>query len=237
MFYVQPLGTNGLYPDDGNPTSGYLLTFGKSKILIDIGSGVFNELLLNFPPENLDAVILSHYHFDHVSDIGVLSYYLQTKNERLKVYAPKDDSPFQKLIETSPYLDYIPINENYNPKIGDGTIKFYKTNHPILTFALSVEYEGKKFSYSSDGNLSDIFESLFKNCNLAIIDCGFLKKDWTESKPLLSAYHVGYLGKKYKIEKLLISHFNPTLSRNDLLNEAKSVYDKILPADYLRYDI
>lgn len=237
MFYVQPLGTNGLYPDATDPTSGYMLSFGNRKILIDIGSGVFNKLLLNFPPENLDAVIISHYHFDHVSDIGVLSYYLQTKNKRIKVYAPCDESPFQKLIENSPYLDYIPIDENYNLKIGDGTIKFYKTNHPILTFAVSVEFEGKKFSYSSDGNLSTAFESLLENCNLAIIDCGFLKKDWTENKPLLSAYHVGYLGEKYKVEKLLISHFNPTLSRADILNEAKSVYDKILPADNQRYDI
>lgn len=237
MFSVLPLGVNGLYPTELNPTSGYLVTFGKRNILIDIGSGVFNKLRRETPIEDLEAIIITHYHFDHASDIGVLSYYLQTKNAKLKVYAPCDQSPYQKLIENSPYLDYIPIEENNTLKIGDAEINFYKTRHPVLTFAVEINYEGKKFSYSSDGNLTKAFEKLFSSCDLAIIDCGLLKKDWTEEKPLLSAYHVGFLGKTYGIKKVLVSHFNPTIDKDEIIREAVSEYDGCAPAEYKRYII
>ena len=105
MFTLQVLGTNGLYPTENSPTSGYLVNCNGLRYLVDIGCGIFNKVKEIMPPEDLDGIIVTHYHFDHVSDIGVLSYYLQTKNKRVTVYGPDDGSPYQKLISDSPYFD------------------------------------------------------------------------------------------------------------------------------------
>lgn len=236
-MYVIPLGTNGLFPDGENATSGYLVCAGKRKFLVDIGSGVFLKLKEILPPESLDAVIITHYHYDHVSDIGVLSYYLQTKNAKLRVYAPKDDSFYQKLIETTPYLEYRPIFENDWMLYDDLRILFYKTNHPVTTFGLSFIYGDKKFTYTSDGNLCDNLYKMLDHSDLAIIDCGFLYKDWSEDKPLLSAYHVGLLSAELNVKTPLISHFKPTISKKDLIEEARSACDRVNPCLYKRYKV
>lgn len=237
FMYIEPLGTNGLYPDENNPTSGYLVSAGSKNFLLDIGSGVFAKLIMRIQPEKLDGIIISHYHFDHVSDIGVLSYYLQTRNAVLKVYAPDDGSEFQKLIEKSPYFEYIPISDNKPLIFGDLRIEFYKTNHPVPTYGVAMYCEGKKFSYTSDGNVCDNLYKMLRDCDLAIIDCGFLRKDWSDEKPLLSAEHVGLISEKCRIKKALISHFRPTISKGDLIYEAKSACDRVEPCLYQRYEL
>lgn len=226
MFELTCLGIRGLYPNDLTPTSGYLITTDEANILVDCGSGVFNRLTKYVAPEKLTAIILTHYHFDHVSDIGVLSYYLQTKNVVIKVYGPNDNSPFQKLIEASPYFEFIPIFDKMEMELNGLKVNFYKMNHPIATFGVLFSYQNKKIAYTSDSNLTDNYEKLLLNADIALIDSGCLKKDWTETKPLISGYHVGYLGKKYNVKRVLVTHLNPTINSNDILNEANSEYDK-----------
>ncbi len=43
---------------------------------MDCGSAVLSQLQTYITPEELDAVILSHYHADHMADIGVLQHAL-----------------------------------------------------------------------------------------------------------------------------------------------------------------
>ncbi|PRS39145.1 hypothetical protein C6W19_10090, partial [Bacillus sp. RJGP41] len=42
--------------------------------VLDCGSGVLSQLQNHMKPEDLGAVVLSHYHPDHVADIGVLQH-------------------------------------------------------------------------------------------------------------------------------------------------------------------
>ena len=73
------LGNNGPYPAPGGACSGYLLSSdsGNTRILIDCGTGVLNRLLGECSLDALDAVILSHLHYDHMSDMLPMQYALQ----------------------------------------------------------------------------------------------------------------------------------------------------------------
>lgn len=235
MFSLLPLGTNGLYPTKESPTSGYLVTYNGVNILIDIGSGVFTKLCEVMPPENLDAVIISHYHFDHVSDIGVLSYYLQTRNKKLTVYGPNDNSPYQSLISGSPYFNYMPIDENSILDFKEFNVSFCKMKHPVLTYGVRLSDGEKVLSYSSDSALCGGFEKLLSNCNLAVLDCGFTYDNWNEDKPLISAKHVGLLAKSYGVKTMLLSHFNPTIPREKLAMEGQYEYENCKPIEHKRY--
>ena len=57
----------------GEPCSGYLVTAGGSRILLDCGPGVVSSLLAR-DAAPLDAIVLSHLHFDHVGDLIPLGY-------------------------------------------------------------------------------------------------------------------------------------------------------------------
>ena len=65
------------YPYKNQGTTGYLLQSDGFNLLIDAGSATLIKLQEHLDPLDLDAVILSHYHHDHIADLGVLQYYWQ----------------------------------------------------------------------------------------------------------------------------------------------------------------
>ena len=71
------LGCLGAYPYKNQGTTGYLLQSDGFNLLIDAGSATLIKLQEHLDPLDLDAVILSHYHHDHIADLGVLQYYWQ----------------------------------------------------------------------------------------------------------------------------------------------------------------
>ena len=84
------LGCNGPYPGAGGACSGYLLSEDDTHVLIDCGAGVIANLVRHIPWEALDAVVLSHLHYDHMSDLLPMQYALQfhPRETPLPVYAP-----------------------------------------------------------------------------------------------------------------------------------------------------
>ena len=73
-------------------------------MLMDCGSRAVTELEKEISPLDLDAVIISHYHPDHVADLGVLRHYFQLYPKHL--WEPKilpiyghteDEQEFAKL--------------------------------------------------------------------------------------------------------------------------------------------
>ncbi|WP_226023526.1 MBL fold metallo-hydrolase [Halomicrobium salinisoli] len=67
------LGTGSAMPTGRRFQSGYLLTDGDDRLLVDCGSGVLHALQrTDAGYEGIDAVLLSHHHLDHVSDLDVL---------------------------------------------------------------------------------------------------------------------------------------------------------------------
>ena len=71
------LGMNGPFPAANGATSGYLMRGEKTRVAMDMGSGTLGRLTALMPPEKLDALLLSHWHFDHCSDVLPLLFRLQ----------------------------------------------------------------------------------------------------------------------------------------------------------------
>ena len=90
------LGNNGPFPAAGGACSGYLLQSAMANILIDCGNGTLANLQKIVSIDKLDAVVLTHLHSDHVSDIHIMKYAIEIKRRRgifdklLKVYAPAE---------------------------------------------------------------------------------------------------------------------------------------------------
>ena len=70
------LGCRAGMPADGQPSSGYLVDTGKTKILLDCGPGIATALSASIQPGSLDAIIISHMHVDHCHDLLPLGKYL-----------------------------------------------------------------------------------------------------------------------------------------------------------------
>lgn len=215
------LGNNGPYPAIGGATSGYLLNIKDKVCLLDCGSGVFSNLIKHVLPENLSAIFISHLHFDHISDLGVLSYYLSTRpnKTKIKLYLP----------DTNPYIEQI-IASNmfevtfYKEGQVDFDLKITATQvvHPVKSFALTF-YDDKVFTYTGDTNFCPQVEDLFKISNTVLCDACFLQDNWSQNKPHMSIKGVCEIAKKYS-KRVILSHLNPQTSLQEYEQEAFGDY-------------
>ena len=124
-------GKYGPYPCDGGATSGYHLEGSDYSLAFEMGSGVFARLNAAKRVEGLDALILSHLHFDHISDVGVLNYYLESLarkglyNGKLRVVLPRVDCPALTAISSMQYLQLDFVSEGDVREFGSVRVEFF----------------------------------------------------------------------------------------------------------------
>ena len=90
-FSLTVLGSDGSYPGPGGACSGYLLRSAGFATWMDAGPGTMANLQLHIPLASLDAVVVSHSHPDHWSDLEglyvAMRYFLERRG--LPIYAPE----------------------------------------------------------------------------------------------------------------------------------------------------
>lgn len=226
------LGNNGPFPSAGGACSGYLIQERDRNILIDCGNGVLSNLLKFVKFEELDAIILTHLHSDHISDMMVLRYAVQIKmnrgliKNRLIVYAPKEpEAEFNRLdIKDAFYLK--PINEDLVLSFDDMKISFKEMRHPVKCFAVSIENGIKRFVFSGDTAWCENIIEFCKNADLIMLDSGLLTRDKiSENVPHLTAKECGMVAQLSGAKKLLLTHFWPDYDLKELLSEAKENFE------------
>ena len=217
------LGVNGPCPTEESGCSGYLVeTDGGTRILIDCGSGVLPRLKKYAQPKDLSAMILSHLHFDHISDALVMQYSLQLfpSERNLPVYAPEKPEAVRKMLE-SPYYD---LYSHEDCMIGDARVSFVPSVHPFPGSSVAIFADGKKFVFTGDTNENPELELFADGADLLLADAALPEAKWKPASPHLSARRAGQLAMNAGAKQLVLTHFFPQYPAEDLLQEAKSVY-------------
>ena len=224
VMKLKILGNNGPFPAPGGACSGYLLSSdsGKTHILFDCGPGVLSRLMETMSPADLDAVILTHLHFDHMSDVLPMQYALQfnPRQRPLPVYAPTTPEPVRALLEC-PYYD---LWEPEDATVGEMRISFTPARHPVETYAVAVACDGARFVFTGDSNQDALVELFCEGASLLLADCGLSKDDHRFTSPHYSAELCGALAKSARAKRLLLTHLNPKYDPSLLLAEAREVY-------------
>ncbi len=217
------LGNNGPYPEAGGACSGYLITDDQRRhsILIDCGTGVLANLRAIMQPRDLDAVILTHLHYDHMSDMFPMIYALQftLRENPLPVYLPETPDNVRKLLDVPAY-DLRPM-EAFD--IGDMHVTFSPMRHPVQTCGVRIECVGRTFVFTGDTNEADGIDAFASGCDLLLADAGLSNADWHENAPHLSAERCARHAKAIGT-RLLITHFNPKYDVDALLSESRSIH-------------
>ena len=234
------LGMNGPFPAPGGATSGYFLQAGESSIALDMGCGVLSHLTALMPPEELTAVLLSHWHFDHSADVLLLIYRLAAcAKEPLHIYAPVDeDSPVRKIVQDCRELVLHDIAPGDTFQVGDTQVTAFPARHPVPALMYRVAAEGKTFCYTGDTNTTEALLPFATGADFLLADGLFTEAAWAEGKPHLSAAHVAQLAKDAQVPRFVITHLNPTIDPETLLREARAIrIDALLAKQGDSYDI
>jgi len=218
------LGNNGPYPSPGGACSGYLLESdsGDTCILIDCGPGALANLMKAGALDRLDAVVLSHLHFDHMSDMLPMQYALQFNPRRhpLPVYAPPSPEQVRALLDADCY----DLWECQDVTIGEMKLSFCPARHPVPTNAIAVSCDDARFVFTGDSNTDPLVELFCEDASLLMADAGLSSEDWKPTAPHYSAALCGQLAASTHARRLLLTHFNPKYDPEALLQEAREHY-------------
>ncbi len=222
------LGNNGPYPDAGGACSGYLLQEGETRILLDCGSGVLSNLFRHTGFEALDAILLTHLHSDHISDMHVLRYAVQVAQNRgrftgvVPVWASPEPAVQYALLDTPQYFHLQPLQDGMVLEIGAIRLIMKAMPHAVPSFAVKAEAGGRTFLYGSDIAPKSELTDFLAGADLALLHAGFLSGDVQPGPRFhLSAAECGEAAMKAGIGKLLISHRTPGYSEAEMVEDAK----------------
>nr|WP_263328402.1 MBL fold metallo-hydrolase [Neobacillus sp. Marseille-Q6967] len=228
------IGHWGGYPKQNAASSGYLVEHEGFQLLVDCGSGVLSKLQNITQPEDLDAVTLSHYHPDHIADIGVLQHarliqgFLGKKPPALPIYSHDfDQAEFAKLTykDITKGIAYLP---NESLQVGPFHIAFLKTNHPVPCFAMRIEAGGKSLVYTADSAFKEEFIPFSQNADLLLCECNFYGSQSGAAAGHMNSLEAGRFAERANVKQLILTHLPHYGTLTELVGEASSEYTGII---------
>jgi phosphoribosyl 1,2-cyclic phosphate phosphodiesterase len=122
-----------------------LVEDGDTRILLDAG---LTDLTERFPPGSLSAIVLTHFHPDHVQGLFHLRW---GRGNPIPVYAPPDSEGCADLYKNHGLLDFRRLAKFEQVNIGSLTIMPLPLIHSKVTFGYAIaNAEGARFAYLTD---------------------------------------------------------------------------------------
>lgn len=165
---MEVIGCSAGSPQVCGAASGYLARVGETSILVDCGPGVVMELARTNRLKDLDAVIVTHEHFDHCGDLMALAYHraFPLRQRPLPLYAPKS---LRKTLDgmddlfgiptldelRSPLHTHLPFHEveiGRSFSIGPVRVDTLAAAHPVPT--MSLRFPDLGLVYTADTSLT-----------------------------------------------------------------------------------
>lgn len=104
-------------------------------------------------------------------------------------------------------------------------VSFSRNPHPLITYSTKLETDGLKLVYSSDtGYVGNCLEKFAKNANLLICESTFLRGQIRNGDNHLFAHEAGQIARSANVEKLLLTHFWPSIDKQIYVDEAREVF-------------
>lgn len=227
------IGSSGTYPTQENACSGYLFNSEGFYLQVDLGPGTFIGGQERCAFEELNAIILTHWHPDHCTDIYPLFYALRfhpSSPSKLPVYAP--DGAERHLFaflsgdsrtEFQRVFDFHAIDETTELDLGPFRVQFARTEHPVETLAVSVEENGCRVAYSSDTGPGGGYPGLARGADAVI--CESTYEYVGQGPPIhLAASEAGEIAAEAGAGSLFLTHIFPTVDSARCKDEASEAF-------------
>lgn len=233
---VTILGCQSGMPANGQASSGYLVSIGETRLLLDAGPGVATALSGLIDPATLTAVVVSHVHLDHCYDLlpigktllaAGLSY--PTKGQplqsevripRVPLYVPNGSaSLFHRLaalfpVTTVPALDRafelaFDVHE-YTPTdnftVGSAMVHLELLAHASPNCGVRVDSPSGTLVYTGDTGPTPALRTLAQGADLLLAECTLAGPD-SGPHGHLCAEDAADVATEAVVGQLVLTHF------------------------------
>ena len=248
------VGASASFPAPGGACSGYLVTDGNTRVLLDCGSGVLGQLQLVSRVGDLSAIVISHFHPDHYIDLIALRYGLRYgfgAAVRPRVLVPTGGREFLRglgaalrnapeMFEAAFALDE--YDATVAVAVNDLSLAFQRTTHDEPTWACAVARRdgSARLVYTADTQGSADLERFAHGADLLLCEATYLEAGGVPpSGNHLTAAEAGALARRAGARRLMLTHFWPGLDIDRFAVEAAGTFgrDVLLARPGLTVDV
>ena len=219
------LSIMGRSPASPNPTeacAGYLVDGGGARILVDIGPGVVSQLVRRHRPDELDAIVVSHMHADHMLDLVTLRYVYPwrplPRDQRLRVIMPPGSA--DQMLDLARgvgnarhFEDCFRLSEHDGSNafsFGSLSLTPIATQHYIPCWGFRIEGDGRLLAYTADTAPCDNLGILASGADVLLSEATLrsLDEDATPPEPRghLTPAEAGATAREAGAGRLLLTH-------------------------------
>ncbi|MDY0290157.1 MAG: MBL fold metallo-hydrolase [Sphaerochaeta sp.] len=231
------LGNNGTYPQENGACSSYLITEGRYTLLIDMGNGSLAKLQHVCDVGAINAIVLSHLHFDHFADIIPLRYALETRRSKgipiqpVHVYVPSAPSWLMKELSANDVFILHRIHDRFSVAEGPFSLFFRKVKHSIASYAVRVAHGSEVFVYSSDTAMCNSLLSIARDADLLLCEASYIGRDLGQEGHHLSARLAGRVASVAQVGRLLLTHLPNDHDPAVVVREAAQEFPNVQATD------
>ncbi len=227
------LGSSGSTPTRTNPASGYLVEHDATTLWMDAGTGTFMELARLTDPGRLDAVVISHMHVDHSSDLfGLYGYlaYGPAGNPPIPVFLPHGGarmfSDFAGAGDGHVFhhvLEFTEVAANDIAQVGPLSLRFGASVHSVIANVTRIEAGGRALVYSGDAGPGGDLQEMASGVDLFLCEAKLSGvRDEETYRFHLTASEAGEIASWAGVGHLVLTHIPYDLDPEQAIDEASA---------------
>jgi len=219
------LGSGTCVPSTERNAPGYHVRASGKDILVDCGSGTLRQLVrAGRSYMALDAVLVTHLHPDHISDLLALTHALKytpglTRKKNLLLISPADiGGYFHQAIYSvlSPpetfRLEFLDTEQPTD--LGDCRITACPTSHSGKSAAFRIASAQGSVVFTGDTDYDPALVGFCQGTDILVADCSF--PDAMKLPGHMIPRECGRLAREAEVKRLLLSHLYPTPDPDDV---------------------
>jgi ribonuclease BN (tRNA processing enzyme) len=243
---LRVLGKSPAWQDAGGACSGYLVASDGILVLLDCGSGVFGKLRAVVDYVDVDAIVVSHLHGDHILDLvpyaSGLTYAPRHQPVPVAGWPGTDDPPrprliappgareaFRRLCAAAGMRDQLIERafrlEEYDAgdaiEVGVLTVRFQPVPHFLPTHAVEVTTAGGRITYSADSSPSEDLCVFAHGTDLLLIEATLPRPEREGPRGHLTPEEAGEHGRRAGARRLVLTHISDELDEDWARTEAE----------------
>lgn len=223
------LGSAGSYQTVGSPGSGYVVRVAGTTIVLDLGPGTFGALLGTVPIHAVDAVVVTHGHADHASDL--LAWFHAARHgivprSAVPLFAPKD-----VLERVGGFLRKGPAELAVvfeSRAVGESAsvvgvrLSFVAADHGVPAVSVRVEGGGTSVVYSGDTAPNDRLVSLASDADLFLCEASVVQGPVAGH---CGADEAGAMADRAGARRLVLTHLREDVDADEAVAAAGEAFD------------
>lgn len=232
------LGKSPSWQDSGGACSAYLIREGDFVLMLDCGSGAFAKLRSLLDYVDVDALLISHLHADHVLDLVSFASALRYSPRHPAASGgrvPTLDMPpggldFLRrlgalLFNDEEMFDSAFAVREYDPAaalvIGPLTARFCEVPHYVRTHAIDLAGpDGQRLTFGADCRSNDALSAFAIGSELLIVEATDERAAHSGFRGHMTPREAGELGRRAGVRRLLVSHYSDELDSGFVQAEA-----------------